>query len=139
MKQAVTHTTVHPRAARPTLGAYVWFTGMVGLWTAFGVVALASVDKLGDLWTWVTGLPLVAEIIVWIATFPWMLGLWVSQNSWPEWLRILLVLCFAVGWTVVSIPRAHGSEDAGHIHWENRPGEPHDVTVTRCGLRHVRG
>jgi len=131
-------TAPNPPTGRPTVGAYLWFAGMVGLWTAFGVVALASVDKLGDLWAWVTGLPLVAEIVVWIAAFPWVLGLWASQTSWPEWLRILLVLCFAVGWTVVSIPRARGSDDAGHIHWEIGPGEPRDVTVLRHGLRDVR-
>jgi hypothetical protein len=127
MNEAATHTTAHPRPARPTMGAYLWFAGMVGLWTAFGVVALVSVDKLGDLWAWVTGLPLVAEIVVWIAALPWVLGLWVSQTAWPEWLRILLVLSFAVGWTVVSIPWPRGSKPAGRIHWEIRPGEPHDV------------
>jgi hypothetical protein len=51
---------------------------MVGLWTAFGPVALTSVEKLSDLWAWV---PVVAEVIVWIGTFPWILGVWVSQTS----------------------------------------------------------
>ena len=138
MTQAATHPAPHPRA-RPSIGAYLWFAGMVGLWTAFGIVALVSVEKLGDLWGWVTGLPLVAEIVVWIAALPWVLGLWVSQTSWPEWLRILLILCFAVGWTLVSIPRARGREPAGRLNWEIRPGQPRDVTVTRRGLRDVRG
>jgi hypothetical protein len=110
MSQAALHRQASQARTRPTLGAYLWFVGMVGLWTAFGVVALTSVEKLSDLWEWVTGLPVVAEVVVWIAAFPWVLGVWVSQTSWAEWLRILLVVCFAVGWTVVSIPRARPSK-----------------------------
>jgi hypothetical protein len=110
MSQAALHRQASQARARPTLGAYLWFVGMVGLWTAFGVVALTSVEDLGDLWEWVTGLPVVAEVVVWIAAFPWVLGVWVSQTPWAEWLRILLVVCFAVGWTVVSIPRARVSK-----------------------------
>jgi hypothetical protein len=121
-----------------SLGAYVWFIGVAGLWTAFGVVALLSTERLADLWNWVVGLPLVAEIVVWIAFFPWVLGLWVSQTSWPEWLRILLVASFAIGWTLVSIPRRRDSQAVGRVHWELRSGDPHDFEITRRGTRAVR-
>jgi hypothetical protein len=40
-----------------------------------------------------------------VAFLPWMLGTAVWTSSWPAVVRVLLVLCFAVGWTVVSIPR----------------------------------
>jgi hypothetical protein len=106
MSQAVVHTRATQPRVRPALGAYLWFVGMVGLWTAFGIVALVSVEKLTDLWAWVTALPVVAEVVVWILAFPWVIGLWVTQISWAEWVRILLVVCFAVGWTIASIPRA---------------------------------
>jgi hypothetical protein len=106
VSQAVVHTRASQPTRRPPVGAYLWFAGMVGVWTAFGVVALTSVERLTELWKWVTGLPVVAEVVVWIAAFPWVLGLWVSQTSWAEWVRILLVVCFAAGWTIASIPRA---------------------------------
>jgi hypothetical protein len=136
MNAAETHAP-QQRAAGRSLGAYVWFLGVAGLWTAFGIVALASADKLADLWGWVTGLPLIAEIVVWIALFPWVLGLWVSQTSWPEWPRILLVASFAVGWTLVSIPRPRNSDALGEIQWEVRSGDPHDVAITRNGIHHA--
>lgn len=131
-------TSAPTPATRPSVGSYLWFAAMAGLWAAFGVVALVSVEKLSDLWEWVVDLPLIAEVIVWIVAFPWVLGLWVSQTSWPEWLRIALVVCFALGWTLVSIPRRPG-DGVGRIHWEIRPGEPDDVTVTRRGIHHARG
>jgi hypothetical protein len=133
MNAAETHAAKQP-AARPSFGAYVWFVGVAGLWTAFGIVAFASADRLADLWSWVTGLPLIAEIVVWIALFPWLLGLWVSQTSWPEWLRILLVASFAVGWTLVSIPRRRDYEAPGQIRCEVRSGDPHDVAIARHGV-----
>jgi hypothetical protein len=110
MSQAVVYTRATQPRVRPGLGAYLWFAGMVSLWAAFGIVALASVGTLADLWSWVTGLPVVAEVVVWIAAFPWVLGLWVSQTFWADWVRILLVVCFAVGWTIASIPRAKQSK-----------------------------
>lgn len=136
MNEAVRDTT---QQRRPSVRSYVWFAGMVSLWTAFGLVALVSVGRLADLWDWVTGLPLVAEIAVWIAALPWVLGLWVSQTAWPEWLKIVLVLSFAVGWTIVSIPRARRTNGNGQIHWEIRRGEPRGITITRGGVRHTHG
>ncbi len=40
-----------------------------------------------------------------IARVPWMLGTAVWTSTWSEWVRVLLVLTFVVGWTIVSIPR----------------------------------
>ena len=73
------------------------------MWVAFFV--LLAVERVEDVWSWVTGLPLLAEIVVWIALFPWLLGTFVWTRDWPDWLRLLLVVIFAVGWTLVSIPR----------------------------------
>jgi hypothetical protein len=105
MSTAALHREIGSRRRRPSIGATLWFIGMSGLWTAFGVVAILSVEKLEDFWAWVVNLPLVAEVAVWIAAFPWVLGLWVTQTSLTTWLRIFLVACFALGWTFASIPR----------------------------------
>jgi hypothetical protein len=76
---------------------------MVGMWLAF--FALLFADQLDEIWSWIRDLPLIAEIVLWIAFLPWMLGMAVWTSSWDTWIRVVLVVTFAVGWTVVSIPR----------------------------------
>ena len=93
-----------PRArSSPPASGGAWFILMAGMWVAFFWLLFA--DRLDAVWGWVTQLPVLVEIVVWIVFFPWMLGTWVWTGSWPDWLRVALVVCFAVCWTVVSIPR----------------------------------
>jgi hypothetical protein len=87
------------------VNAWIWFISTTGVWLAFGVAAIASPGTLTDLWEWVQGLPLAAEIALWIATLPWMLALAVFESSLAEWLRIALIATLAVGWTLASVPR----------------------------------
>lgn len=91
---------------RPLL-AVVWFVFMIGMWVAFFILLLTN--QLAGLWSQVTQLPILAEVVLWIAFLPWMLGSWVWLGSWPLWIRIGLVLCFAIGWSIVSIPRRRRS------------------------------
>jgi hypothetical protein len=90
------------RAERP-FGAMVWFVWMVAMWAAFFVLLFA--DRIESMWSWVRDLPLVVELLLWVALFPWFLGAGVWTSSWAGWLRLLLVLSFAFGWSLVSIPR----------------------------------
>jgi hypothetical protein len=90
------------RQHRP-LGATLWFLWMVVMWGAFFV--LLAADRLDGLWSAVRELPLLIEVVAWMAFFPWMLGTAVWTSSWPALLRVVLVVCFAAGWTIVSIPR----------------------------------
>jgi hypothetical protein len=83
---------------------------MAGMWVAFFWLLFA--DRLDDVWRWVTQLPILVEIVIWIVFFPWMLGTWVWDSSWPDWLRVALVVFFAVCWTVVSIPRRRRTRQA---------------------------
>jgi len=98
----ITPSTTSLRRHRP-LGATLWFLWMILMWAAFFVLLFA--DRLGELWSAVRDLPLLVEVGVWVAFLPWVLGTAVWTGSWPAVVRVLLVLCFAVGWTVVSIPR----------------------------------
>lgn len=82
-----------------------WFTLMVGMWSAFSALLIASPETLEEIWSWLTGLPLAAEIVMWILLLPWALGLAVWQSSWDEWLRLLIVALLGAGWTAVSRPR----------------------------------
>jgi hypothetical protein len=103
-------TSRTPRPPTPTprrpIGATLWFLWMVGMWMAF--FALLFADQLDEIWRLVRDLPLVAEIVLWVLFLPWMLGMAVWTTSWATWVRVALVACFAVGWTVVSIPRRAG-------------------------------
>lgn len=96
-------------APRPATGAYVWFGMMIASWTAFGALAVTSEETLASVWDWVHGLPLIAEIVVWLFTLPWTLALAVWESAWDDGLRTFVVLLIAAGWTIVSIPRSPAS------------------------------
>ena len=98
----VTLPRVH-RSERWPLGAIIWFAWMLAMWAGF--FALLVADWIDGVWSWVRDLPLLVELLLWVALFPWLLGSAVWTSSWAEWLRLLLVLAFAFGWSLVSIPR----------------------------------
>ena len=81
----------------------VWFVFMVAMWVAFLLALLAG--RLDDVWSWVRDLPLLVELVVWLLALPWLLATAVWESSWPRWLRLVLVVCFAAGWIASSIPR----------------------------------
>jgi hypothetical protein len=76
---------------------------MLGMWVAFFV--LLRLDRIDAVWTWARDLPLLVKLIAWFLLLPWMLGSSVWTSGWSEWVRLSLVLVFAVGWTIISIPR----------------------------------
>jgi hypothetical protein len=91
-------------AARPvTTGSKVWFVWMTGMWVAFFVLLRSNL--LDEVATWIRDLPLVLELGVWVLGFPWVLGTAVWTSDWSEGLRVTLVVIFAAGWTLISIPR----------------------------------
>jgi hypothetical protein len=92
---------VRPQASR--VGGVLWLVFMVAMWIALFVLLLA--DRLDNVWRWARDLPLLVELVLWLLTFPWLLGTAVWESSWPSWLRVLMVVMFAVGWTWISIPR----------------------------------
>jgi hypothetical protein len=99
-----TVTRQQPAPARTwTAGSLVWFGWMEAMWGAFFALLFAS--QLDAVWSWIRDLPFVAEIVMWVAFFPWLLGTAVWGSSWAGWLRLLLVVVFAIGWSFASIPR----------------------------------
>jgi hypothetical protein len=96
---------------RRPLRATIWFTWMVAMWVAFFVFLAA--DRIDAVWSWVRDLPLVAELVLWVALFPWLLGMSVWMSSWAGWLRLVMVLCFAFGWSLASIPRRKRPKKGG--------------------------
>jgi hypothetical protein len=59
------------------------------MWLAF--FALLFADQLDEIWNSIRDLPLIAEIVLWIAFLPWMLGMavWTSSGTsgsvWSWW------------------------------------------------------
>jgi hypothetical protein len=91
------------RSERRPLGPTIWFVWMVAMWAGF--FALLVAERIDGVLSWVRDLPLLAELVLWLALFPWLLGAAVWTSSWTGWLRLLLVLGFAFGWSLASIPR----------------------------------
>lgn len=86
-----------------SLGGAIWFVWMVAMWIGF--FALLFADQLDAVWRWITQLPVVVEIVMWVAFLPWMLATWVWTGDWPAVVRAVLVTVFAIGWTLISYPR----------------------------------
>ncbi|WP_432877392.1 hypothetical protein ACQPYH_28635 [Kribbella sp. CA-245084] len=92
-----------PEVRRASATSGGWFVWMVGMWVAFFV--LLNAGRLDDLAGWIRDLPILLEILVWVAFFPWVLGTAVWTSGWSEGLRITLVVLFAAVWILISIPR----------------------------------
>jgi hypothetical protein len=76
------------------------------IWVAFGAGLIFSQGSVHQAWQLIGGLPLFAQIVVWILLLPVMVGLWVWETSWPLVARLVLVIGVA-GWNLlVLLPRA---------------------------------
>lgn len=100
MTEALPHTT-----ARRIRGGWIWFALMVAAWAAFFALLVLSDPTLAELWVDVRDLPLLGEALAWLAFFPLVLALAVWNADWEAWLRLLLVACFALGWSAAFFPR----------------------------------
>ena len=89
--------------ARASAGAGMWFMWTVGLWVVFFVFLQSG--RLEEVASTIKELPLPLELLVWLLFFPWVLGTAVWTSGWSETLRMALVVLFALGWTVLAIPR----------------------------------
>jgi hypothetical protein len=102
--RALVYVATATRSQTSRVGRVLWLLLMVGMWIAFLIALFAN--RLDDLWRWARDLPLPLELGLWLLTFPWILGTAIWESSWDAWLRVALVSAFAVGWTLVSVPRA---------------------------------
>jgi hypothetical protein len=77
-------------APTPVPGS-TFFAVMAGLWGSFVTLLAVSPDTLDDAYDWLTGLPIVWEILMWIVTLPGAIAYLVYDSSWEHWLRVLVV------------------------------------------------
>jgi hypothetical protein len=75
------------------------------IWIAFIVLMAFSPGTLDSIWSWLRGLPLAAEIVMWIVTLPWALGLLVWESSVDTWIRVIVVVLLALFWTSLFTPK----------------------------------
>jgi hypothetical protein len=78
---------------------------MLAMWATLVVLAVVSPDTLLDIWQWVRGLPAALEVLLWIVFLPWLIGLGIWQADLDAWLRWLLIVLIAAGWSIASLPR----------------------------------
>jgi hypothetical protein len=94
------------------------------LWLAFAAALMFHQGALESVWQWLTGLPLLLEVVLWILFLPITLGLWIWESDLSLWLRLVLVIFIAItslavmgpkpqpGQEVKSTPSDRGSQSA---------------------------
>jgi hypothetical protein len=89
---------------KPASGS-TFFALMAGLWGSFVTLLAASPESLDDAYQWLTGLPIVWEILMWIVTLPWTVAYLVYDSSWVHWLRVLVVALIIAVHLSIAVPR----------------------------------
>lgn len=70
------------------VGVFVVFGA---LWLAFAVALIWSQGSLDQTWTWLRGLPLILQGMIWLLLLPVTAGLWAWETTWPIAIRLLTV------------------------------------------------
>lgn len=83
-----------------------FFAVMAGLWGAFIALLAASPATLDDAYGWLTGLPVVWEVVMWVLTLPWTVAYLAYGASWAHWLRVAVVALVVVVHLGITAPRA---------------------------------
>ena len=83
-----------------------FFALMAGLWGSFVTLLAVSPSTLDDAYEWLTGLPIVWEILMWILTLPWTVAYLVYDASWEHWVRVVGVAVIVTVHLSVCVPRA---------------------------------
>ena len=83
------------------LSTYAVMTFLV-LWLGFAGVLFVNRGWPNMLWEQVHTLPVAAQVFIWVAFLPIMVGLWAWQSSWQLVVR-LLVFAGIAGWTMLAV------------------------------------
>lgn len=84
----------------------ILFVVFAVLWLALGAGIVLNQGGVDATWAWLRSLPLLLQVIVWIAFLPLAIGLWVWESSGPVLVRATIVIGLA-GWNLlVFLPRA---------------------------------
>jgi hypothetical protein len=92
-----TAALTQPAPTPRTGGSSPLFGAFLILWIAFMAALVFDQSALDTVWRWLTGGPLVLQLIAWVLFLPITLGLWIWESDWSEWLRLTLIIMIAVG------------------------------------------
>jgi len=105
MSQTAAHEAGSKHAPRPVARGATFSGLMVAMWSVFITLLVVSPETLDDAYDWLTGLPIVWEILMWIVLLPWALAYLVWESSWDQWLRVLALGLMAATHLILSAPR----------------------------------
>src|SRR3970282_2078371 len=74
MSQTAAHEVRSKHAPRPVARGVTFSGLMVAMWSVFVTLLVVSPETLDDAYDWLTGLPIVWEILMWIVLLPWALA-----------------------------------------------------------------
>jgi hypothetical protein len=75
------------------------------LWAAFAVALLREPARIDAAWARLRRLPLLVQAVAWLALLPVLAGVWTWRTGWPRVARLMLVAGLA-GWNLlVLMPR----------------------------------
>jgi len=78
---------------------------MVPAWITFFILLAWYPEVLHSIWAWLRGLPLAAEIVMWIVMLPWAIALAFWESSLATWFSVGLIVLMALAWVSVFAPR----------------------------------
>jgi hypothetical protein len=93
-------------AAPTQVPGATFFALMAGLWGSLVTLLAVSPTTLDDAYDWLTGLPVVWEVLMWIVTLPWALAYLVYDASWEHWLRVVVVAFIVLVHLGITAPKA---------------------------------
>lgn len=94
------------------------------LWFAFGVALIFNQGALDSVWQWLTSVPIILQVILWVVFLPITLGLWIWESDWELWLRLLMIIVIAVVNISVLSPKPSTGQkgDTGHAEMGTESG-----------------
>jgi hypothetical protein len=95
------------------------------LWFAFGAALILNHGALDGVWQWLTGVPIILQVILWVVFLPITVGLWIWESDWDLWLRLLTIIVIAVVNISVMSPKPAGQKgDTDHVDMDTKSRVP---------------
>jgi hypothetical protein len=126
-----TRTPSRSPSRTPPGGPGALFGIFLILWFAFGAALIFNQGALDGVWQWLTGVPIILQVILWVVFLPITVGLWIWESDWDLWLRLLTIIVIAVvNISVMSPKPAKGQKgDTDHVDMDDEPRVPPRVGV----------
>jgi hypothetical protein len=71
-----------------------------GIWLALAAMLVLNPAAIDELWRAIGTLPILVQLVLWVLFLPVMAAIWVWETSWPDLLRLAIVIGLAA-WTLL--------------------------------------